>query len=147
MPRRRPRPAVSSDTASVSAEPVVEDAIEVNETNETSEPDAVIAAAFEAAPEPAPKRPRAVKTTVGMVETKEAPQPAVDPYVAREPAPPGIILSADEPLRLEGNDMGVEVLVTQDVYRMTFPNGARRPSYILLYPRGARVPKTLLERK
>ena len=40
--------------------------------------------------------------------------------------------------------MGQEVLVTQDVYRITWPVGTKRPSYILLYSRGTKVLKSTL---
>ena len=147
MPRRRPRTAQSEEeiivlgeeTAEVEdlTEPIAGDAMVVPKESVQEDVQEVEA--------PAPKRSRAVKTAdVGIVETKEAPQPANPVYESREPAPKGIILGPDDPVKIEGDDLGQEVLVTQDVYRITWPGGTKRPSYILLYPRGTKVLKSTL---
>lgn len=89
-----------------------------------------------------------VADDIGVVETKEEPQPAhplPQTSVHREGVPNGIILKAGDPVVLEGDDDGITVTVTRDVYRAIYPYGARRPTYILLYPRGAKVVKSLLQ--
>lgn len=91
---------------------------------------------------PAEPLPREVASDVGVVDTKEHPQPD---YSHVEGVPDGIILAPGEPLRLEGDDDGTAVTVTRDVYRVVYPLGARRPTYVLLYPRGRMVPKSLLQ--
>jgi hypothetical protein len=82
-----------------------------------------------------------IPTTVGMVETKE--QPA-RPLVA---VPKGLILKQDDPITIDGLDMGQFVIVKQDIYREVYPYGSRRPSYYLLYHRGQQVPKSMLVKK
>lgn len=136
MPRRRPRPIDSTtdianapdDTTDDTTEAVVEDAA------------------------PAPVSRQVVSDDVGPVETKEEPRPAPKPVLATPPAavegvPNGIILEPNEDVYLEGDDDGIAVVVSRDVYRKTYPYGSRRPSYLLLYPRGARVAKTALQKK
>jgi hypothetical protein len=81
-----------------------------------------------------------VKTEIGPVETKEQPQPYI-----HEVAPSGLILEANEPVRVEGEVVGHEVVVSRPVYRRVFPPSAKRPSYLLVYPSGARVPKSILQ--
>lgn len=148
MPRRRPRTAQSEEETIILGEETVEmedltdpiagDAMVVSKEDVQEEVQEVVEA-------PTPKRSRAVKTAdVGIVETKEAPQPTSPVYETREPAPKGIILGPNDPVKIEGDDLGQEVLVTQDVYRLTWPGGTKRPSYILLYPRGAKVLKSTL---
>lgn len=151
MPRRRPRTAQSSEETIV----LGEETVEVEDLTEPIAGDSMVVpkedvqeVVEEVVEKPAPKRSRAVKTAdVGMVETKEAPQPAPAAYMSREPAPKGIIIGPGEPVRIEGDDLGLEVLVTQDVYQMSFPGNAKRPSYVLLYPRGTKVLKSTLERR
>ncbi len=111
------------------------------------------------------RKPRSVKADVGVVETKEEPQPVVaskpvespvaekpvetpapPKYVVHEVAPKGLILEAGEPLRIEGEVDGHEIIVLRDIYRRVYPSSAKRPSYLLVYPRGARVPKSLLQK-
>ena len=147
MPRRR-QPTAPSEEIIIVGEETVE---EVEDLTEPIAGDAMVVpkeSVQEDAQEPvqAPKRTRAVKTQdVGVVETKEQPKPVVqEDYLSREPAPKGVILGPNDPVKIEGDDLGQEVLVTQDVYRMVFPGSSKRPSYILLYPRGARVLKSTL---
>lgn len=148
MPRRRLPTAQSKEDVIIVSEKIVG----VEDLTEPIAGDAMVVSkesvqedVQEAVKTSAPKRSRAVKTTdVGIVETKEAPRPDISTYDHREPAPKGIILGPNDPVKIEGEDLGQEVLVTQDVYRMTWPGGTRRPSYILLYPRGARVLKSTL---
>lgn len=129
---RRPRKTAAA-SVEVAPEPVVEPVVE---TPVVEEP--VVEKPVKAT---TPRKPRSVKTDVGPVETKEAPQPFV-----HEVAPKGLILEANEPLRLEGEVVGGDIVVAQDVYRRVYPASARRPSYLLVYPRGARVPKSILQR-
>jgi hypothetical protein len=84
-----------------------------------------------------------IPTPVGIVETKEQPQP----QRPAENAPPGLILRNGEDVTIDGMDMGQFVIVKQDVYREVYPRGTRRPSYFLLYHRGQRVLKSTLVRK
>lgn len=153
MPRRRPRTAQSEEEIIV----LGEETVEVEDLTEPIAGDAMVVpkesvqedvqeVVEEVVEKPAPKRSRAAKAAdVGVVETKEAPQPVIPAaYASREPAPKGIILGPDDPVRIEGDDLGQEVLITQDVYRMVFPGSSKRPSYVLLYPRGAKVLKSTL---
>lgn len=84
-----------------------------------------------------------IPTPVGIVETKEQPQP----QTPIEGAPPGLILRNGEDVVIDGMDMGQFVIVKQDVYREVYPRGTKRPSYFLLYHRGQRVLKSTLVRK
>jgi len=84
-----------------------------------------------------------IPTDVGIVSTKEQPQPQ-RPVVG---VPRGIILRDDEPVTIDGIDMGTFVIVKQDVYREVYPRGTKRPSYFLLYTRGQQVPKSTLVKK
>ena len=123
MPRRRPRP--------------------VDETPDVETPDVVA--------KPTPSRKVDTPDT-GVIETKEEPQPvkpapATEQWDHREGVPSGVILGPNDPITLEGDDDGITVTVSRDVYRKVYPQGARRPSYILLYPRGMRVVKSLLQRQ
>ena len=148
MPRRRPRTAQSEEETIILGEEI----IEVEDLTEPLAGDSMVVPKVvaeeiveEVVEAPAPKRSRAVKAAdVGIVETKEAPQPTRPVYDTREPAPKGIVLGPDDPVKIEGDDMGQEVLVTQDVYRITWPVGTKRPSYILLYSRGKKVLKSTL---
>ena len=134
---RRPRKTASAPVVEAAAEPAVESVVEpVAETPVVEEP--VVEKPAKAT---TPRKPRSVKTEVGPVETKEAPQPFI-----HEVAPKGLILEANEPLRIEGDVDGNDIVVAQDVYRRVYPASARRPSYLLVYPRGARVPKSILQR-
>lgn len=149
MPRRRPRTVQSEEEIIV----LGEETAEVEDLTEPIAGDAMVVPKesvqedVQEVEKPAPKRSRAVKTAdVGIVETKEAPQPVVPAYASREPAPKGIIIGPNDPVKIEGDDLGHEVLITQDVYRMVFPGSSKRPSYILLYPRGAKVLKSTLAR-
>lgn len=92
------------------------------------------------APEPSSA---AIPTDVGIVETKEQPQPERR-LVA---VPDGIILRDGEPVTIDGMDMGQFIVVKRDVYREVYPRGTRRPSYYLLYHRGQQVLKSTLVRK
>ncbi len=96
-----------------------------------------------------PRTSRKVDTPdTGVIETKEEPQPApVFRTDHREGVPNGLIIGQHDPLMLEGDDDGISITVTRDVYRKVYPYGSRRPSYILLYPRGAKVAKSLLQRQ
>jgi len=150
MPRRRPRTAQSEEPILIN-EGIVEDLTEPIAGDSMVVPKEVLEPEPEAAPEPvqeaAPKRSRAVKTKdAGIVETKEQPQPSAPVAARREGEPNGIIIGPNDPVRIEGDDLGQEILVTQDVYRMSFPYGSRRPSYILLYPRGTKVLKSTLQK-
>lgn len=154
MPRRRPRTAPSEEEVII----LGEETVEMEDLTEPIAGDAMVVpkqpvqedvqeVVEEVVEKPTPKRSRAVKTAdVGVVETKEAPQPIVPAYASREPAPKGIILGPNDPVKIEGDDLGHEVLITQDVYRMVFPGSSKRPSYILLYPRGTKVLKSTLAR-
>jgi hypothetical protein len=86
------------------------------------------------------RQSKTIATEVGPVTTKEAPRPE-NPL---DGVPDGLILEPNEPLRIEGDDMGNIVIVKRDIYRKTFPRRASRPSYVLVYPRGARVLKSTL---
>lgn len=154
MPRRRPisqatsehvvatpkkATAKKSEVIDETAVPVVQSEIEdSNETlvadTPTPEPEVPVDAPVEAS--------RTVSTPAGPVETKEAPQPSYRP----EGAPNGLILKQGDPVRLEGEDAGIAVIVKRDVYREVYPSNSRRPSYVLVYPRGARVLKSTLQR-
>ena len=84
-----------------------------------------------------------VPTDLGVVETKEQPRPQ-NPLVA---VPKGIILRENDPISIDGMDMGQWVIVKQDVFREVYPRGTKRPSYFLLYSRGQRVLKSTLIKK
>lgn len=107
--------------------------------------------AEETAPKPKPaakKTSRKVATPdTGIIETKEEPrpEPVMPPAHREEGAPNGIILESGESLVIEGDDDGTYVTVSRDVYRKITPYNARRPTYILLYPRGAKILKSKLE--
>lgn len=106
-------------------------------------------------PEPAPEPVAAKATTsrkvetpdTGVVETKEQPQPArpIPPSSLREGVPDGIILEQGQPVMIEGDDDGVAIIVSRDVYRKIIPFNANRPTYILLYARGTKVLKSRLQ--
>ena len=106
-------------------------------------------------PEPVPEPVAAKDTTsrkvetpdTGVVETKEQPQPArpVPPSSLREGVPDGIILNQNDPVVIEGDDDGVSIIVSRDVYRKIIPFNANRPTYILLYARGTKVLKSRLQ--
>lgn len=81
-----------------------------------------------------------------LVETKIQPHPQMRSQDVREGVPNGLILGPDDPIRLEGEDTGTEVIVSRDVYRKVYPRNTKRPTYILLYPRGTRVVKSTLVR-
>jgi hypothetical protein len=89
--------------------------------------------------------PRVVETDMGIVETKEQPQPVPVPLVKyghREGIPKGAIFEYGQEVVVPGEDHETYILVTEDVFRVTYPYGARRPSYILLYAKGSHIPKT-----
>jgi hypothetical protein len=139
MPRRRPISSQStpkttspSDTPDSVVLPAIEKEIEIV----VAEPE-IIEVVMPARKE---KAPRAVATDIGVVETKEAPRPAY----RDEGAPSGMILEPNEPIRLEGEDAGIAVIVKRDVYRKFYPRGTKRPSYMLLYKSGSRVLKSTL---
>lgn len=98
--------------------------------------------------EPTPKpSPRSVKSEVGVVETKEEPQPMHQQAIVhthREGVPDGLILGPNEPIRVEGDDMGTFVVVKQDTYRETYPLRSKRPSYVLVYTKGTQILKSRL---
>ena len=109
------------------------------ETKEVEIEEVVGEVASEPEPEskPSPK-PRTVKADVGTVETKEEPQPL------REGVPDGLILGPNEPLRVEGDDNGVSIVVRRDIYREVYPLRAKRPSYVLMYAKGTEILKSRL---
>jgi hypothetical protein len=82
-----------------------------------------------------------------VVETKIQPHTEVrEQYVQREGEPNGLILGPDDPVILEGEDTGTEVVISRDIFRRVYPRNTRRPTYILLYPKGARIAKSTLQR-
>lgn len=91
-------------------------------------------------PETKEPKPRTVKSEVGVVETKEQPQPVQH----REGVPDGIILGPKEPIRIEGDDNGTSIIVKTDIYRETYPPRAKRPSYVLVYAKGTEILKSRL---
>lgn len=86
------------------------------------------------------KQSKTIATEVGPITTKEAPRPE-NPL---DGVPDGLILEPNDPLRIEGDDMGNVVIVKRDIYRKVFPRRSTRPSYVLVYPRGAQVLKSTL---
>ena len=147
MPRRRPltQPISSLPDDNPVIEPQdndeSQDIIDPININNEDEPD-------EATPEPDYDMPddlesKSVDTDFGVVETKELPQPVMYEQ-RREGEPNGLILRGDEPIRIEGKDDGVEIIVKRDVFREVYPSGTRRPTYILLYAKGTRVLKSVL---
>lgn len=151
MPRRRPQIQSTSDhvtapenkprvqTKKVQDETPV-DVVESKIENED-------APVVEQAPEPEPvkespvKASKTISTDMGTVETKEEPQP----FTPHWSAPDGLILQADDAIKIEGDDYGTYVVVKRDVYREVYPNGAKRPSYFLLYAKGTQVLKSTLQ--
>lgn len=156
MPRRRPRTA-PTDTDSIDLELEIEDD-EIDDLPDEPVVEAEVSPVVEPepTPDPAPKaapKPRA--------KTEQAPAPdnrypdgasdevkqAIDIAIScREAIPNGLILGPDEPLRIEGSADNLEVVVSRDVYRIAYPGGSRRPSFMLLYPRGARILKSTLSK-
>ena len=134
--RRRPQAPVAPSSIPVAAPPVDVDVVDeapafaptYNEPPVDSPSDG---------PEQAS---RMISTPVGVVMTKEAPQPSH----SRVTPPKGLILKMDEPLRIEGIDMGQFIVVKQDTYREVLTYGAKRPTYVLLYRRGMQVLKSTL---
>lgn len=147
MPRRRPRPVENTELT----QPQVTnfDAEEVVEAEkDDTQPEPV--------KETKPRTSRKVDTPdVGVVETKEEPRPVKPNMMAnrapqkpyQEGVPNGIIIEPGQDVYLEGDDDGITVTVSRDVYSKVQPRGARRPSYILLYPRGTKVVKSMLQKK
>lgn len=82
-----------------------------------------------------------VSTDLGVVDTKEEPRP----YTPHWTAPNGLILQANDPIKIEADDHGTYVVVKQDVYREVYPTNSKRPSYFLLYNKGAHVLKSTLQ--
>lgn len=87
------------------------------------------------------KASKAITTNIGVVDTKEEPKPFIPHYSA----PNGLILKANEPVRIEADDHGNYVVVKRDVYREVYPMKAKRPSYFLLYTKGSQVLKSTLQ--
>ena len=156
MPRRRPqiqatndhvvapKPKPRAETKKVEDE-IVASSFDTQIENEVSpvvepEPEMV-----EVVPEvvvEAPKKvSKAITTDLGVVETKEEPKP----FTPHWTAPNGLILQANEPIRIEADDCGNYVVVKRDVYREVYPSGAKRPSYFLLYSKGSQVLKSTLQ--
>lgn len=139
MPRRRPISSQSTPKTSTSETPdsVVLPAIEKEIEIVAAEPENIELVI----PAPKVKASRAVATDIGVVETKEAPRPVY----RDENAPNGMIIEEGEPIRLEGEDDGVAIIVKRDVYRRYYPRGTTRPSYMLLYKSGSRILKSTLK--
>ena len=140
MPRRRPissqqtpKTTSTSETPDSVVLPAIEKEIEIV----AAEPENIEVVI----PAPKEKAPRAVATDIGTVETKEAPRPSY----RDEGAPNGLILEEGEPVRLEGEDDGVAIVVKRDVYRRYYPRGTTRPSYMLLHKGGSRILKSTLK--
>lgn len=148
MPRRRPR-TLPTDSAS-------EDAFEVedSEFDQEEEDQAVEEQEAEVVPEkakekpkPAPPPPLAEEKVEAGETVSEEVQRAIDAALsARESIPSGLILGPKEPLRIEGESDGLDVIVSRDIYRVVYPGGSKRPSFVLLHPRGARILKSTLQR-
>lgn len=96
---------------------------------------------------PAAKSRKVATPDTGVVETKEQPRPErpTPPASAPEGVPDGIILEPGDPVRIEGDDDGVAIIVSRNVYRKIIPFNAKRPTYILLYARGTQVLKSRLQ--
>ena len=142
-----PRQTVSKETKKVEDEVIVssfDTAIE-NEVSFVVEPEPEVVEVVEPEPEVVAKAPRraskAITTDLGTVETKEEPKP----FVPHWTAPNGLILQADEPVRIEADDHGNYVVVKRDVYREVYPVNSKRPSYFLLYSKGSQVLKSTLQ--
>jgi hypothetical protein len=128
MSQRRPtKPVTTVDL------PEPDEIVDVVES--TTEPGG-IPVASEAVPEPEPL----------VVETKVQPHDDPPQYRVKEGEPNGLILGPNDPIVLEGEDTGSEVIIKRDVFRKVYPRGTKRPSYILLYPAGMRVAKSTLQR-
>lgn len=140
MPRRRA--TVQQAKTTETKEAAVETPISNVESKIENTDEALVteAAHVEVAPEAPVKAARAISTDLGVVDTKEAPRP----QIYQEGAPEGLILEPNDPVLIEGDDFGHFIVVKQDVYRKTFPNNARRPSYVLLYARGTQILKSQL---
>lgn len=131
MAQQRRRTQVAPNSIPVAAPPE-DDGIDV--------PAPVVTGIMLEAPEPASA---VIPTDTGIVETKEQPQPQ-RPVVG---VPRGIILGQNDPVSIDGLDMGTFIIVKQDVYREVYPRGTKRPSYFLLYTRGQQIPKSTLIKK
>jgi hypothetical protein len=158
MPRHRPQvqatnthvttPTIKTSKPKVSEE-VVDEIIVVDVQSEIEELETVSLVNEEVVVEVAVERPaianKAIKTDVGMVATKEEPKPYTADIAPHVSAPSGLILSENEELRIEGEDMGNYVVVKRDVYREVYPPNTKRPSYFLLYNKGTEVLKSTLQ--
>jgi hypothetical protein len=135
MPRRRA--SIQAPTSNESDTAIVQS--DSQETTDYAVVDQVVEE--EVVVEAPVRQSKTLSTEVGPVTTKEQPQPESGPVVG---VPDGLILGPNEPLRIEGEDMGNVVIVKQDIYRQVFPRRSTRPSYVLVYPRGAQVLKSTL---
>jgi hypothetical protein len=134
MPRRRA--SIQAPTSNESDTAIVQ-----SDSQETADAVVVDQVVEEEVVVEAPVRQsKTLSTEVGPVTTKEQPKPE-SPAVG---VPDGLILGPNEPLRIEGEDMGNVVIVKRDIYRQVFPRRSTRPSYVLVYPRGAQVLKSTL---
>ena len=141
MPRRRPISSQSTTTKATAIKDEAPDPVILPANEEGITVVVAEQASIEAVmPEPKQKASKTIATDIGPVETKEQPRPVI----RDEGAPSGMILEPDEPIRLEGDDAGIAVIVRRDVYRKYYPRGTKRPSYMLLYKSGARVLKSTL---
>lgn len=89
----------------------------------------------------------------------DAPDPSLDnpdgpdtPQKATQDRPPGApregrILYPGEPVTFDGEDRGAYMEVTVPVYRQVFRENTVSPTYVLVFPRGHRVPKSRLQGK
>lgn len=60
--------------------------------------------------------------------------------------PEGIILDQNEPLRLEGEEVGGFLVLKEAHYRKVVPFRSKRPTYILLYAAGTQIPMGSVQR-
>lgn len=54
--------------------------------------------------------------------------------------PKGKIIKEGEDVSFEGEQVGDQIIVKEDVYREVFPRGTKRPHYVLLAAAGTAVP-------
>lgn len=89
----------------------------------------------------------ATQSTQGPLETMAAPksnQTFAGTLTATMSGgtPKGRILGPNDPETFDGDVHGNIVVLTEDVYRMTFPVGSRRPTYVLVARKGTTVPRS-----
>lgn len=85
----------------------------------------------------------------GDQDTNDTPDDAQNATQGRPPGAPrdGRILFPGDPVSFDGEDRGSYMVVTEPVYRQVYRENTVSPTYVLVFPRGHRIPKSMLQGK